>query len=322
MKTNASKLVVIAVCCLMAVAFVPSAIVSDAYAGTSGTDGGASVGDDSHAEEGGLFDWLFGFLFGGSDDDGSSSDASSASAEGAKPSQPSESASGSSEVSDDPFSRPVESEADAVNRVHDCLMRAGKQVPLRIVCEKMTDDGRYLIRGYEVVRETEQQGADFDPEDGDVLEHEATWFWYSVGRDGSIYDETMMREIDPETMEPVAQGEAQPKATDNDYYTLSLPSKLSNCKVTYEEGKFGGPFTVGAITGVVKDGTLLFEVVVLSDDWGPQGDMAILEIGTPSTDPSSVVYLTVPVGPVYGTERDSDTAEAKAREYAAYVSLK
>ena len=83
----------------------------------------------------------------------------------------------------------------------------------------------------------------------------------------------------------------------------------------------GGPTTAGAITGVVVDDELLFEVVCLSNDWGPQGDMAVVEIGSPSVDPSSVVYLTVPVRPANGDQSDRDAAKKKALEYAAYVTL-
>lgn len=87
-------------------------------------------------------------------------------------------------------------------------------------------------------------------------------------------------------------------------------------------GTSGGPTTAGAITGVVLQGKLQFEAVVLSDDWGPQGDMAIVRIGTPSIDPASVVYLTVPVQPDENRERVREDAEAQAQEYASYVSLR
>lgn len=278
----------------------------------------ARAGDDSSAKAGNPLDWLFGFLFGKNADNGSTSDAGSANSAENASSGSSASDLPSSNSSADVLSGPVESEADAINRIHDCLLHAGKKVPPHITCDKVTPEGRYLIHGSETVRDTQQQGADFDPEDKDVLEHEATWFWYSVGKDGSIYDEVLMCEIDPETMEAAGQS----AAPSNDYYTLSLPSELSDSKITYEEGKFGGPTTAGAITGVIVEDRLLFEVVVLSNDWGPQGDMAIEKIGTPSTDPSSVVYLTVPVGPVDGVERDREAAEAQAREYASYVSLR
>ncbi|MBQ6391190.1 MAG: hypothetical protein IJH88_06160 [Eggerthellaceae bacterium] len=211
----------------------------------------------------------------------------------------------SSETKADPLSGPVGSETEALNRVHDCLMHAGKEMPPKIEFDHMTDAGRYVIHGYEVVN------------DGGGASHNATWFWYSVGKDGSMYDEVLMREIDPMTMEAAGQS-ALPK---NDYYVVSLPPELSGAAVSYEEGRFGGPTTAGAITGVVVDDELLFEVVCLSNDWGPQGDMAVVEIGSPSVDPSSVVYLTVPVRPANGDQSDRDAAKKKALEYAAYVTL-
>ena len=96
-------------------------------------------------------------------------------------------------AADDPFAQPIESETDALNRIHDSLMRAGKELPPKIECDSTNDDGRYLVRGYEVVN------------DGGGYSHEATWFIYSIGEDGSIRDEVLFVDIDPETMEPLAE---------------------------------------------------------------------------------------------------------------------
>ena len=318
MRNIAPKLALVAVCCLTAAVLAPAGLVEEAFADMASAASGASADGDSHERTESPLNWLFSFLLGKPADDSASSGASPSGTAGVSASGSSESASAASEPASNSLSGPVESETDAINRIHDCLLHAGKQVPEHITCEKVTPEGRYLIHGSETVRDTQQQGSDFDPEDGDVLEHEATFFWYSVGKDGSIYDEIMMCDIDPETMDIVGL----PAVPENDYYSLTLPAELAGSDITYEEGHFGGPTTAGAITGVVMDGLLQFEVVVLSDDWGPQGDMAIVKIGTPSTDPSSVVYLTVPVGPVDGGERDPEAAQAKAQEYAPYVSLK
>lgn len=123
---------------------------------------------------------------------GSSGAAGSASGSADAGASASASASSSASASaDDPFARPIENETDALNRVHDLLMRAGKTVPPKIEFDSMTDDGRYLIHGYEIVK------------DGPDSTHEATWFYYSVGADGSIYDEALLVDIDPLTMEPM-----------------------------------------------------------------------------------------------------------------------
>ena len=252
-----------------------------------------------------------------------SSDSREASGSAAESSEASESASNSPDSWEatgavgDSSSDQIESESDAVNLVHDCLMRAGKQVPTRIECDQVTDDGRYLIHGYDVVEDSGQQGADLDSKDEGVFAHTATAFWYSVGRDGSIYDEIFMCDIDPVTMEAV-QASSSPS---NDYYEINLPSELSDAEITYEEGSFGGPTTAGAISGVRLDEWLLFEVVVLSDDWGPQGDMEILELGRPSASSSSVVYLTVPLQNADGSRVEHADALAKAKEYADYVTV-
>ena len=210
---------------------------------------------------------------------------------------------GSTSSETDLLSGPVKDETEALNRVHDCLMRAGKEIPPKIEFDHMIDSGRYVIHGYEIVNSG--------------VFHTATWFWYSVGEDGSIYDELSNCEIDPLTMEAAATSDDW----SNPYYKVSLPPELSDADVSYEEGRFGGPTTVGAMTTVMMDGELLFDVVCLSDDWGPQGDMAIMKIGTPSSDPSSVVYLTVPVWQTNDYAHDRDVAEAKAREYVSYVTL-
>ena len=92
---------------------------------------------------------------------------------------------------EDPFAQPVTSEDEAVTRIHDLLMRAGKEIPPKIEFVKMIDGDRYLIHGYEVVN------------DGGGYTHEATWFYYSIGEDGSVRDETLFVDIDPLTMEPM-----------------------------------------------------------------------------------------------------------------------
>lgn len=301
MKSNSFRLVVLASCCLVACALLVPAVAGDmAFASTNGADSdtaaSGSAPDSSVEESDNPIEKLFGFLFGKSSgkesDPSSSADASSSAAQASPTSE------------DDPFSKPVESEADAVNRVHDCLMRAGKEVPPKIEFSTMVDGGRYLIHGYEVVN------------DGGGSSHQATWFFYSVGRDGSIFDETAMCFIDPLTMEKVDRLEVHK----NDYYVLSLPPDLANADIKYEQGKFGGPTTVGAITTVIKDGKKQFDVACFSDDWGPQGTMVSVKIGTPSADPSCVVYLLVPAWPLDGGGYDYDTANAKAREYALYVA--
>jgi hypothetical protein len=98
----------------------------------------------------------------------------------------------SATAADDPFAQPIESETDALNRIHDSLMRAGKELPPKLECGLKDDDGRYLVRGYEVV------------DDGGGYSHEATWFIYAVDEDGSIWDAVLLVDIDPETMEPMA----------------------------------------------------------------------------------------------------------------------
>lgn len=312
------------VACMMSLVAMP---LNQAMAASAGSDGAASVetgsdvasGEDAKKSEGPL-GWLFSFLFGkssGSEASSSSVDATKSSASDKSeehswtqvPSKTSPSASRSSAAADDPFSGPVESEAAAVNRVHDCLMRAGKELPQRIEFDRMTDDGRYVIHGYEVVS------------DGGGLSHDATLFWYSVGKDGSIYDEVMMCDIDPLTMEK-AGSTSQSSVSKSDYYTLSLPWQLAEAQVTFEKGSLGGTTTVGDITTITLDGQIVFEVVCFSDDWGPQGTMGFVKLGSPSNNSHCDVYVTVPAKDTpdggYGTEEARD----KARKYAAYVSLK
>ena len=100
-------------------------------------------------------------------------------------------ATASASVQEDPFAQPIENETDAINRIHDSLMRAGKEIPPKIEFVKMIDGDRYLIHGYEVVK------------DGGGYTHDSTWFHYSIGKDGSIRDETLLVDLDPETLEPM-----------------------------------------------------------------------------------------------------------------------
>lgn len=90
------------------------------------------------------------------------------------------------------FYRPIQNKNDAINRIHDLLMRAGKEVDCKFEFIGMTDDGRYKVRGYEVVNE------------GGYAPHETTWFIYSIGEDVTVYDEILLCDVDPRTMERIS----------------------------------------------------------------------------------------------------------------------
>lgn len=169
MKTNAttkgkreqswSRCLMVAMAC-----FVMSAAL---FTGCSAAVGGSSTGKVS----------------------GTSATTTQTKSESAKPASTTQSdtSTTSSQQAGDPFKGPIDSEADAINYIHDCLMRAGKEMSPKIECEGKKN-GRYVVHCYEVV-------------DDGAGKHNATWYRYSVDEDGNIYDEILLKSVDPMTME-------------------------------------------------------------------------------------------------------------------------
>lgn len=75
----------------------------------------------------------------------------------------------------------ISSPDEAINYLYGRLVSAGREVPSHLEYDHMSDGG-YVIHGYE------------DINDGDGS-HTATWFWYVVYPDGSVYDEILMNEV-------------------------------------------------------------------------------------------------------------------------------
>lgn len=301
MRNALRALASITVSCVVSATLVICSTPSVALATTSlGTMASAAT------DEPGFLDWLHGLIFGKHEEEQSTDTTSSTTT-----TSTSGTTSGStSTAKDDPFSGPVSSESQAINRVHDLLMRAGKPYLCKFSFVKMTDDGRYLVRGYE------------DVADGETT-HQSTWYLYSVGKDGSIYDEIQLCDIDPTTMEKAGTSSSAGSSYSTDYYTITLPESLSGANISFSGGGSpSGASYVRYIATVVMDNKQLFEVACYTNDARPQGTCAEARIGVPSNDSSYVVYLSTPAWPKSDGGYDYDTAYAKAKEYAAYVTLR
>ncbi len=80
-----------------------------------------------------------------------------------------------------PSSSSISSPDEAINYLYGLLVNAGREVPSHMEYDHMSGDG-YVIHGYE------------DINDGNGS-HTATWFWYTVYPDGTVYDEILMNEV-------------------------------------------------------------------------------------------------------------------------------
>lgn len=111
---------------------------------------------------------------------------------------------------------------------------------------------------------------------------------------------------------------ANPRVYNAKYYVVSIPESMSGATFKYDEGRLGGSQSVGMSTSVMQNGKKVFEVTCISDDWGPQTDSGIANIGTPPSGSGFKVYV---LAPRYNGE-STDAINAKALEYSRYVALK
>lgn len=165
--------------------------------------------------------------------------------------------------------------------------------------------------------------------------------WNDVGEtvfieeDHGIVEESLGEDIEKDAFEqkeefvlsPAAQAAEEGADLVTPQYAVSIPAEEKRLYGLTYSSSYGGDSSglsagmqtnviVKGETGALSASNTLFQVIVISDNWGPQGAFLSRNLGHPSNMGGSSVYVLQPIWTTDGSRAEDMTAE-----YAEWVTV-
>ena len=156
-----------------------------------------------------------------------------------------------------------------------------------------------------------------------------------IGEEQGLVEESLGGDIDKDSFEekeefvlsPAAHAAEEGADLVTPQYAVSIPVEEKRLYGLTYSSSYGGDSSglsagmqtnviVKGETGALSASNTLFQVVVISDNWGPQGAFLSRNLGHPSMMGGSTVYV---LQPIWAT--DGSRAEDMTAEYAEWVTV-
>lgn len=147
-----------------------------------------------------------------------------------------------------------------------------------------------------------------------------------TGYTGEGWQDPSTAEVNTDEESPIVQVAHAGADLITQQYAISIPAEEKRLySITYDS-LYGGSDDLNAgmranvlvkgETDVPDESSMAFQVIIISDNWGPQGAFYSRSLGHPSNMPGSTVYVLQPVFGSSGNQVDDLTSE-----YAAWVTV-